>query len=254
MDKIGLYSFTGCAGELLTILHSEDELLDFFGCAEVKFFLMAQSNNEEVNLDIALVEGSITTDEQTEKLRGLRARSKTLVAMGICACFGGIQAMRRGDGGWEKRFKKVYGEALLEVGKPFESQPLDALVKVDHYIPGCPMDKGQFFSALTRLLNGNPPSLYKFPVCNECKWRGNECLLLKNIPCLGPLTAGGCNAICPSYNLPCVGCWGPVEEANVASEYQLLQEKGFSGDVVTRRMKTFGGVRMAQLIKDMKKV
>ncbi|MCK4307680.1 NADH:ubiquinone oxidoreductase [candidate division WOR-3 bacterium] len=253
--KAGIYSFTGCSGEQLVILECGAKLFELLELIEIKSFLMAQSNNEKAILDIVFLEGSITTKKQEKELKEIRTHSKMLVAIGTCACFGGIQSMNLGEPGWKKRFQKVYGDndKLFKAMEPFESKPCDTFVKIDYYIPGCPMDKEQFLHSVARILNGNPPYLYKFPVCTECKWKENDCLLLKGIPCLGPLTRGGCGAICPSYNLPCVGCWGPIEEANVASEYKLLIEKGYSPQELQRKMRKFGGVTMMEYLKKIKK-
>jgi len=242
--KVGVYGFTGCAGDQLTIVHSEDELLDFFSSVEVSSFSMAQRDNKEGKLDIALIEGSITTQEQKEKLEEIASRSTMVVAIGICACSGGIQAMKVGHGDWHERFKDVYGNNPPTIVKAFESRPIDDFVKVNYYIPGCPIDKDQFLRALSRMIHGNRPELYRFPVCMECKWKENECLLLKGIPCVGPLTASGCRAACPSHNIPCVGCWGLYDEANLGAEYHLLLEKGFNMEEIKRRMRTFGGTKI----------
>jgi len=250
--KVGFYGFTGCAGDLLTILHCEDELLDIFNAVDIRSFLMASSDvHDDEELDIAFVEGSITTDHQLESLKGIRKRSKVLVAIGSCACFGGPQAARLGCGDWEERFKKVYGEVKHTIARPRESYPLDEYVKVDYCIPGCPIDKHQFFFALTRLAKGMPVELTTFPVCAECKWNENECLLLKGELCLGPVTAGGCNSRCPNHGLPCIGCWGPTKEANVASEISLLKERNFSSEEIVNKLRLFGGAAMVRRFADL---
>ncbi|MBD3285011.1 hypothetical protein GF359_01420 [candidate division WOR-3 bacterium] len=245
--KVGFYSFSGCEGDLLTILHCEDELLDIFSAVDIRSFRMASSErHDDENLDIAFIEGSITTNKHVKKLKVIRERSKIVVALGTCACYGGPQSARLGYNDWEERFKKVYGSAKLTVAKPFESQPLDEFIKVDYRIPGCPIDKYQFFYALTRLAKGMPVELTKFPVCAECKWNENECLLLKGQLCLGPITAGGCNSRCPNHGLPCIGCWGPTDEANVASEINLLKEKDFSAEEIINKLRLFGGAGMVR--------
>ena len=250
--KVGFYGFTGCAGDLLTILHCEDELLDIFNAVDIRSFLMASSDvHDDEELDIAFVEGSITTDHQLESLKGIRKRSKVLVAIGSCACFGGPQAARLGYGDWEERFKKVYGEVKHTIAKPCESHPLDEYVKVDYCIPGCPIDRHQFFFALTRLAKGMPVELTTFPVCAECKWNENECLLLKGQLCLGPVTGGGCNSRCPNHGLPCIGCWGPAPEANVASEINLLKERNFSSEEIVNKLRLFGGAAMVRRFADL---
>lgn len=250
--KVGFYSFSGCEGDLLTIIHCEDELLDIFSAVDVRAFRMASSAvDNECQLDVAFVEGSVTHKHQVEQIKDIRKRSKNVVALGSCACFGGPQSARLGFGDWEKRFKKVYGDARLTATKPFESQPIDELVAVDYYIPGCPIDKHQFFFALTRLAKDMPVNLTKFPVCAECKWNENECLLLKGELCLGPVTAGGCDSRCPNNNLPCIGCWGPADEANVASEINLLKERNFSQAEIVNKLRLFGGAAMVRRFADL---
>lgn len=250
--KVGFYGFTGCAGDQLAIIHCEDELLDIFSAVDVRSFLMASSDvHDDEQLDVAFLEGSITTDHHLESLADIRKRSKTLVAIGSCACYGGPQAARLGCGDWEERFKKVYGEMKHKVAKSFESHPPDEYVKVDYYIPGCPIDRYQFFFALTRLARGMSVELTTFPVCAECKWNENECLLLKGQLCLGPVTAGGCDSRCPSHGLPCIGCWGPASEANVASEIDLLKERNFSEEEIINKLQLFGGAAMVRRFADL---
>jgi sulfhydrogenase subunit delta len=251
--KIGIYGFTGCAGDQLMILNCEDQLVDLFGATDIRSFLMAKSDNHEGELDVALVEGSISTDHQEKKLKEIRARSKILIAIGTCACHGGPQAMKLGDGKWEERYTKVYGQAKIQIAKANEAKPLDAVVKVDMYISGCPIDKGEFLHAVSKLVAGRHPYLYPFPVCMECKWKENPCILYEGKFCGGPLTKAGCGAVCPSHGLPCVGCWGPTDDLNVTSEYKLLTEKGYWPDEILIKMRKFGGAKVAELVKELEK-
>ena len=251
--KIGVYGFTGCAGDQLMILNCEDQLVDLFGATEIRSFVMAKSDNHEGELDVAFIEGSISTEEQLKKLKEIRERSKVMIAIGICACNGGPQAMKLGEGKWEEMYKKVYGNAKINVSKAFEAQPIDAFVKVDLYIPGCPIDKMEFLGAVSKLVAGRHPYLIKAPVCLECRWKENPCILYAGRFCGGPLTKAGCGAVRPSQNLPCVGCWGPTDDLNVSSEYKLLKEKGYSPDEIIKKIRKFGGASVAQLVKDLEK-
>ncbi len=247
--SVGLYGFTGCNGDQLVIIHSEDRLLEFFDSAEIKSFSLAKSDNTESELDIALVEGSISNQEQAEHVKDIRKRSKFLIAIGNCSCYGGIQAMELGVKGWDQHYKKVYGDGFLKLRTPIESKPIDVFVDVDFYLPGCPIDADQFFHCFSHLLQGTKPVLPDYPVCASCRWRENDCLLLKGILCMGPLTAAGCNAACPSHNLPCVGCWGPLHEANVTAQFNLLKEKGFSVEEIKRRFRIHTGSGMMAPLK-----
>ena len=249
--RVGIYGFTGCAGDQLMILNCEDRLLDLFGALDILSFAMAKSDNRDEELDVAFVEGSISTEEQLEHLKNIRARAKILVAIGTCACWGGPQAMRSDDGGFESRYNEVYGTTKIDLSKAFEARPIDSFVKVDMKIPGCPIDKGEFLSAVSKLVAGRHPYFYKFPVCSECKWKENPCLLMEGRFCAGPLTKAGCGAVCPSHDIPCVGCWGPTDDLNVGGEYKLLVEKGYGKDEIVQKICKFGGLGVARLIKDL---
>jgi len=264
--RAGFYNFSGCSGCLLTILNCEDELLDIFGAGQVVSFLMANRGNIDetwhdgerrttddgrrtTDLDVAFIDGSVTTKEQEHFLKEIRERSKQVVALGVCACYGGVQASENGRGSYAKRYQKVYGATPPSIVEPFESQPLDAFVKVDCYIPGCPIEGKVFLHAYARMVRGLPPERPKVPVCTECKWRENECLLLKNELCLGPVTLSGCNARCPSNNTGCIGCFGPADERNLTSEVDLLRSKKFNMETIERKLRMFGGARFAETFK-----
>lgn len=252
---LGIYGFTGCAGCQLAILDCEDILVDLFNYVDIKVFFEAMSNNEDIaNVDIALVEGSINTNKQLNELKEIRDKAGVLVAFGSCANHGCIQAMALGDGKWEERFTKVYGDAKFTVAIPREAQPIHKFVKVDAFIPGCPPSTLQMLRALTQLLHGNQPTYTNSPVCLECKFRENECLLNDGKLCLGPLTMGGCTAPCPSHNTPCIGCWGIIEEANHTSELQLLKEKGFKTEDIIRRFRIFGGSKIVEKVQKLLEV
>lgn len=250
--KIGIYELTGCAGDALLILDCEKELVDIFKAADIQSFLMAKSDNIDGEMDVAFVEGSVSTEREKKEILDIRKRAETVVAIGICACFGGIQAAFLDKKDWEKNFKKVYGDNKMTHTKPLQSKPIDAYIKVDYYLPGCPIGKEQFLSTFNRILRGNPPELYRFPVCVECKWNENDCLLNKDILCLGPVTRAGCGSICINHNLPCVGCWGPVENANLTSEFQLLREKEFDYDFIKKKMANFSGTGIADFLGELK--
>jgi sulfhydrogenase subunit delta len=149
--KVGIYGFTGCAGDQLLILHTEDEILNLVNSIDLQSFTMASSNPIEEELDIAFIEGSITTEEERDHILDIRKRTKILVAIGNCAVNGGPQAMCTGDGKFEKRLRKIYGDATF-ITNPIESKPIDAYVEVDYYLPGCPISTPQTFALISRLV------------------------------------------------------------------------------------------------------
>lgn len=243
---IGVFGLSGCWGEQIVMLNCEDDLLALAGAVTFVDFLGASSENDALApLDFAFVEGSVAGAAQQASLRRIRERAGLLVACGSCACFGGVSAM---DAVLprDEMVDLVYGQA----GRGYDTaahQPLSRFVKVDVAIPGCPMEKEEFLRTVALLLNGDLPELIASPVCADCKRREQDCLLIsRGIPCAGPVTAGGCGARCPGYNVPCIGCRGPVADANFDSLQQILERGGVAEDTVHRRLRTFAAPVMLQ--------
>lgn len=242
---VGIFGLTGCAGDQLVILNCEDQLLELAALLDIRDFLMAGSANDTgCDLDAAFVEGAVMSRRDEEALRRIRARSRTLVAIGACAVWGGVAATDEAAprAAW---LEEVYGPS----GASYDSLPARALrevVKVDYHITGCPIEKEEFLSATASLLNGDAPLLPKYAVCVECKFRECGCLLTqKGEVCCGPLTAAGCNARCPALRIPCVSCRGPAADANYASAMAMFAGGGVPREDLARKLRTFApqGVR-----------
>jgi coenzyme F420-reducing hydrogenase gamma subunit len=237
--KIGIFGLSGCWGEQIVILNCEDDLLSIIGAVDIVDFLGGSSrNDEEGPLAVAFVEGSVGSARQEASLTRVRERSALLVACGTCACFGGISAMDAGS------TRTQMADAVYGAGHPgydiAPHRPLCDVVKVDAAIPGCPMEKDEFLRAVTALLNGDLPQAAAYPVCADCKWREQECLLVsRGIACAGPVTTAGCGARCPGFNVPCIGCRGPVDEANFASMTEILEKATLPQEQVRRRLRMF---------------
>lgn len=237
---VGIFGLTGCAGCQLSILNCEDELLALVDVIDIRDFLMAASDGDEFStLDIAFVEGAVLTRRDEERLQRIRRRARALVAVGTCATLGGVPAMEP-DLDWRRAVRDVYGPE----GDAFDAlpaRPVHACVEVDFSLPGCPIEKHEFLHAVADLLNGNPPQLPTYAVCTECKMRECDCLLMDHGAfCHGPVTRAGCHARCPSYGVPCVGCRGPVGDANLDAALDVYTTKGWAPDEVHRRLRTFG--------------
>ena len=245
--RAGIFGLSGCWGEQIVILNCEDQLLDLVGAVEIADFLGGSSvNDEEGPLELAFVEGSVGSARDEAALRRIRERAGLLVACGTCACFGGVAAMN-GDVPRDELLSLVYGPA----GSGYDvrpHRPLHDFVKVDAALPGCPMEKEAFLQAVACLLNGDRPQAAVYPVCAECKMLERDCLLLSaHLPCAGPVTAAGCGARCPGFNVPCIGCRGFVEEANRRSMRDILAKSGFTDQDILRRLRTFAAPALDRL-------
>lgn len=240
--KMGIISLTGCAGDQLMILNLEDALLEMLSKFEIRSFQEASSYHGEDDLDIAFVEGSVSTEKDLKKLKEVREKSKMIVAIGDCAIGGCVQAMRKGQSSLDERMKKVYGEDERYYGV-LEPKGIAEYVKVDLEIPGCPIEKEEIYRAITSLLHGDLPEQIDYPVCVECKLNGYLCVLVeKGMPCLGPVITAGCDARCPGLGLDCIGCRGPIKgETNADAELEALLKKKYDEDCIVNRLRFFGG-------------
>jgi coenzyme F420-reducing hydrogenase gamma subunit len=214
--KLAVFKLTSCDGCQLTLLDCEDELLAIADRVEIAHFVEASREIVRGPYDLALIEGSVTTPHDARCVKEMRAASKTLVAIGACATAGGIQALRdiRGASPLAAAvYPRPEAITFLET-----STPVSAHVTVDYELRGCPIGKEQLLELVAALLAGRRPESTSFSVCNECKRRGTVCVMVAaGVPCLGPVTAAGCGAICPRYGRGCYGCFGPKETPGMAA-------------------------------------
>ena len=239
--SIGVFALTGCGGDQLQILNMEDILLDLLDRFRVVDFQEASSVKEDGHIDIAFVEGTVSTERDLKRLEEIRERSGTLVAIGSCATDGCVQAMKH-DNGLEERLQEVYGVGSAYYdAKP--SKPIGEYVKVDYSIPGCPIEKAELLRGITSMLHGDSPPRFSYPVCVECKLNEYPCVIVEeNKPCLGPVVMAGCNARCPSLGLDCIGCRNPVEGGgNFAAELKMLLDRGYTKEFIMNRLRIFSG-------------
>lgn len=237
--KLGIFGLTSCAGDQLLILNCEDQLVELANTVDVRHWEMAKTNNDEqCSLDLALVEGSVAQLRDIETLKKIRKRTRTLVAIGTCAVWGGIPAMKN-DVPRQVMLTEVYGENVRFLESQ-SAQPLSSFVKVDYNVPGCPIEKDEFLQMMASFLHGDIPERLNFSVCSECKMKENVCQIVdKNEICCGPLTVAGCGARCPSHNVPCAGCHGPIEEVHYDAEVKMFKRKGILPEEIVRKMKIF---------------
>jgi sulfhydrogenase subunit delta len=214
--KLAVWKFSSCDGCQLSLLDCEDELLAVAEAVEIAYFLEATRAEVRGPYDISLVEGSITTPHDAERIHKIRRQSRTLITIGACATAGGIQALRN--------FKDV-GEFITAVyARPeyidtlAKSTPIHDHVKVDFELRGCPINRYQLLEVLNAYLNGRRPNIPTYSECVECKRRGTVCVMVAHgAPCLGPVTQAGCGNLCPSCDRACYSCFGPMETPNTAS-------------------------------------
>lgn len=236
--RIAVFKFASCDGCQLSLLDAEDELLGIAGAVEIAYFPEATRTMLKGPYDISLVEGSITTHGDAERIQEVRRRCKTLITIGACATAGGIQALRN----WrdvDEFVRAVYASPQF-ISTLKMSTPIAEHVPVDFELRGCPINKMQLVELIAATLAGRKPNIPTYSVCLECKRKANVCVAVAHgTPCLGPVTQAGCGALCPSYDRGCFGCYGPMESPNTGSLTEQLRVLGQTNQQISRAFRGF---------------
>ncbi len=236
--KLAVWKFSSCDGCQLSLLDCEDELLAVAGAVEIAYFPEASRAMVKGPYDLSLVEGSVTTPHDEERIHRIRRASRTLITIGACATAGGIQALRNFKD--VKRFISIVYASPQYIETLNKSTPIADHVVVDFELRGCPINKRQLVEVLSAYLNGRKPVTPPHSVCMECKLRGTVCVMVANgTPCLGPVTHAGCGALCPSYARGCYGCFGPKEAPNTAALSAQLARLGETNAAILRAYRGF---------------
>jgi sulfhydrogenase subunit delta len=236
--KLAVWKFASCDGCQLSLLDCEDELLAVAGEIQIANFPEASREIIKGPYDVSLVEGSITTPHDEQRIHKIRRQSKLLVTIGACATAGGIQALRNFKD-VNDFIKTVYAHpSYIDTLK--KSTPIADHVFVDFELRGCPINKYHLIELVSALLNGRKPVISTYSLCMECKRKGNVCVMVAHgTPCMGPVTQAGCGAICPSYNRGCYSCFGPKETINTASLAKWFKEMKLSNEDIVRMFRGF---------------
>jgi sulfhydrogenase subunit delta len=236
--KLGVWKFASCDGCQLTLLDCEDELLTIAEHLDIAYFMEATSHQDPGPYDLGIVEGSITTPHDAQRILDIRERCAFLVVVGACATSGGIQALRNFRDSDELR-SYVYAHPEY-IDALATSTPISDHVRVDFELRGCPIDKHQLVEVVGAFLNGRRPRIRRDSVCVECKSSGAVCVMVaRGEPCMGSITQQGCGAICPGTARGCYACFGPRDDANVGSMASWWATHGVPRSQVVRSLRTF---------------
>ncbi len=236
--RVAIWKFSSCDGCQLSLLDCENELLAVTEEIEIANFPEASRAVAKGPYDLSLVEGSVTTPHDEERIHQVRRASKVLVTLGACATAGGIQALRN-FADVNQFIPMVYASPSY-IETLTKSTPIRDHVFVDFELRGCPISKSQLVEVISAYLFGRKPNLPRYSVCEECKRRGSTCVMVAHgTPCLGPVTQAGCGAICPSYQRGCYGCFGPKETPNTGSLANRWLTLGVPKDEILRAYRSF---------------
>lgn len=242
--KLGVWKFASCDGCQLTLLDCEDELLTLAEQLDIAYFKEATRRDDPGPFDIGLVEGSITTAHDAQRIREVRRRCQKLVVIGACASAGGIQALRNFRDSTEL-CAYVYASPEF-IDSLATSTPIADHVAVDFELRGCPIDRTQLLEVIAALLRGRKPLIGRDSVCMDCKRAGHVCVTVtRGTPCLGPITQEGCGALCPGCDRGCYGCFGPKDAANTRALAAHWREDGIEDEAIVRHLRTFNAAAPA---------
>lgn len=221
LPKIAIYDFTDCEGCEVKLISLREKLLDLEKLVDIADWRLGQERKDKGPFLASIIEGTPITRDEIDTLKYLREKSTYVIALGACASIAGIPGImnKKDRAKWRE---KIYGPEYK--GTDIDALPLQSYVKVDFFIHGCPVDENQLERVLEELLSGKKPSYRGYSVCLECKLAGNKCRLVNGQPCLGPITQGGCGAVCISGGSPCYGCFGAREDANVEGLVEKLKK------------------------------
>jgi coenzyme F420-reducing hydrogenase gamma subunit len=226
-SRLAVHKFTSCDGCQLAFLNAGEALLQLTDLVDVVHFVEAGVVDTNALVDIAFVEGSISTPDEFLRIQRIRANSAYLITIGACATAGGIQALHNAANHTEW-LQSIYATPKT-VSALATSTPIAEHVRVDLQIWGCPVNTHQVMDAIRSLLNGATPKIKRDAVCLECKRQGQVCVVVaKNEPCMGPVTQTGCGALCPSLGRACYACYGPAENPNTTALGAQFQRQGVS--------------------------
>src|ERR1035438_10439345 len=236
--RIGVFKFASCDGCQLSLLDAEDELLGIAGAVDLAYFPEATRAMSKGPYDVGLVEGSITTYQDAQRIQEVRRQCKTLISIGACATAGGIQALRN----WKDvdEFIRVVYATPQFISTLKMSTPIAEHVPVDFELRGCPINKHQLIELIIAMLAGRKPNIPAYSVCIECKRRGTVCVVVaRSVACLGPVTQAGCGALCPSFDRGCYGCYGPMESPNTGSLTNQFRILGQSDQQIAQSFRSY---------------
>jgi len=225
---LAFFDFASCEGCQIEFTNYGDEAtLELLKHIDIVEFREAMTETSPGRIDIALVEGSFTREEDRARLQDIRHRAKVVIAYGACACTGGINALKNHQDDFAEY---VYGaDASMPHLRSGTARPISAAIKVDYEVLGCPMSKEELLNVLSNLLHGTQYVAPTYPVCVQCKRRETVCRFDEGDYCMGQVARAGCGAPCPADGIPCEACRGFVEDANLpALEKVLVERAGFS--------------------------
>jgi len=231
---VAVHKFTSCDGCQLALLNMGPALLQLAEQVDFVHFPEAGPIAPERQVDLALVEGSISTIEEVSRIQAVRKQCRYLVTIGSCATSGGIQALRHGHD-IQQWMQDIYASATV-INALQRSTAISDHVSVDWQLWGCPINQRQISQLLHAMMCGVTPVDYAEKLCLECKRQQNVCIMVtQGEPCMGGVTRTGCGALCPQFGRACYACYGPAENSNSQALVNRFEGLGLVSPEIAQR-------------------
>lgn len=246
IPKVVLVGLASCFGCQINITNAEKYLMDVLGQIDMQYWQLTSSDPMPDDIDVAVIEGAVTTEEAEEVVKDLRNRAKILITIGACAETAGIPGIAAAN--YEGRQEDAYRGDVPSIVSDIAFTPkrVSDVVDVDRKVLCCPIDPFDFAATLQSALYGN--NIYKrtSTLCGECKRNEQGCFYSDGKICMGLITMSGCGAKCPSLGRPCNGCAGLSPDANIESARRAAKATGSDPDIFESGLEIFNMVEVGE--------
>ncbi|HEY3296700.1 MAG TPA: methyl viologen-reducing hydrogenase [bacterium] len=234
---LNLEWLSACAGCEVGIVDLHEKILDVLGLAEIQRCPVLTDIKDYPPADIGIISGAIRTEHDRHAAEEMRKSCGKIIAFGTCAVYGGIPGAGMVHSREDildhvfihNKTTETHTVPLARIA-PLEHQitPLDEVIDVDLYLPGCPPHAAFILDALLALVEGRAPKANQEAICGRCKREMKQtdvstikghheglpedgvCFLSQGYVCLGSVTLDRCLAPCPTNGVECTGCAGPT--------------------------------------------
>lgn len=239
VPRVVMVGLASCFGCQINITNVERHLMDVLGQIDMRYWQLTSSDPMPEDVDVAVIEGAVTTAEALQTVQKLRERADVVMTIGACAATAGIPGMASKE--YEGRQGEVYGPVVPEVvaSIAFEPRAVGDVIAVDYEVPCCPIDPLDFVRTLQHALYGSNVYRHSSTLCGECKRNERGCFYGRETLCLGLVTRSGCGARCPNLGRPCNGCAGLSPDANVAGARKIAERSSIPPELFESALRIF---------------
>ncbi|OIP38505.1 MAG: methyl viologen-reducing hydrogenase [Deltaproteobacteria bacterium CG2_30_63_29] len=264
---------SACGGCHVALVDLHEKILDVIGAVNIQHCPVLTDIKGYPKADIGILTGAVRNEHDRHAAEAMRASCDVVIAFGTCAVYGGLTGASLAHCR-EEILDRVYvnNKTTLTHEAPTSQvalleklvTPIDEVIDVDLYLPGCPPHASFIFEALSSLLEKRPPEASDRSVCARCRRKmvktdvsaikanhegmpdAETCFLSQGYVCLGSVTLDRCHSACTNQGIPCTGCAGPTLQVLTEPTHDLRTE-------VSERMSKLTAIPYADLMAAMER-